>query len=99
MRGEAPTSLAGRVLTAPSRAIMTIDEFFKHIFYRQELTARAVEVAANAARLEGKNADEVFSRVLKETLETPPDDLVLMQSRTLVTTHSRRTWTAGSQMT
>jgi hypothetical protein len=67
-----------QVLSAPSRAIVTIDEFFKHIFYQQEITARAVEVAASAARLhgEGKAADRMFERVLKDTLENPPDDLV-----------------------
>jgi hypothetical protein len=67
------------VLTAPSRAILTIDEFFKHIFYRQELTARAVEIAAEAARLETTRGgqDEVFARVVRETLDNPPDDLVL----------------------
>lgn len=78
-RAGADASLVEKVITAPSRAILTIDEFFKHIFYQQELTQRAVEVAAAAARLEKTpaGADRTFADVLRETLENPPDDLRL----------------------
>lgn len=69
--------VADAILTSPSRAIMTIDEFFKHMFYQQELTARAVEVAAESARLQPKNQVKHFEQVLKETLDSPTDDLVL----------------------
>lgn len=65
------------VLTAPSRAILTIDEFAKGLFYHQELMARAVEVAAHAARLAGADGDRVFNETLEQTLRNPPDDLVL----------------------
>lgn len=79
MRGGAPEGIVETALSLPSRTIVTIDEFFKQIFYQQELTARAVEVAAQAARLEkGKAAqDAMFKRVLADTLRAPPDDLML----------------------
>lgn len=65
------------VLTAPSRVILTVDEFAKHLFYTQELTARAVEVSAHAARMAGKDGDKVFRDTLEATLKNPPDDLAL----------------------
>jgi hypothetical protein len=79
VRSGTGVNLAEKVITAPSRAILTIDEFFKHIFYHQELTQRAVEVAASAARLQPNKlaSEKMFQSVLKETLENPPDDLVL----------------------
>lgn len=79
VRGGAGDSLVAKAIGIPSRAIITIDEFFKHIFYQQELNARAVEIAASAAQLQsGAVAQQrMFDKVLKETLESPPDDLVL----------------------
>lgn len=79
IRGGTGETIGAKILSAPSRVILTTDEFFKHIFYQQELTQRAVEVAASAARLHPTKVmqDKVFASVLKETLENPADDLVL----------------------
>jgi hypothetical protein len=75
----AGSSAVGKVVTLPSRTIITIDEFFKTLFYHQELTARAVEVAAAAARFQPtKGAQKrMFEQTLKKTLDNPPDDLIL----------------------
>lgn len=78
-RGGSGESAIAKAIALPSRSILTIDEFFKHIFYHQELNARAVEVAASAAQLQHSPLAQqrMFETVLKETMENPPDDLVL----------------------
>jgi hypothetical protein len=78
-RGGIDGGVVSKVLSAPSRGIMTIDEFFKHIFYQQEINQRAVEVAAAAARLQPNPtaAKKMFDKVLKDTLDHPPDDIRL----------------------
>jgi GNAT superfamily N-acetyltransferase len=73
--GNAP-GLIENAITLPSRGILTVDEYFKHIFYQQELTARAVEIAAGKVRafgLTGKMADDIFEQEFKEVMSNPTD--------------------------
>jgi protein-disulfide isomerase-like protein with CxxC motif len=78
--GGVAKSLLGKTLQLPSHAIVTIDEYAKTVFYRQELTARAVEIAAAKARLVpsvGKTSDKVFEAEFKRIMDNPPDDVHL----------------------
>lgn len=76
-RAVGNSNVIQQYLSLPSRAMVTIDEFYKVMFYRQELMARSVEVAAAAARLNPNKAlqDKVFTKTLQELIDAPPDDL------------------------
>lgn len=75
---EAIPGVVGKVLQLPSRLILTIDEVFKQLSYQQELTSRAVEVAAEMARTTpGKvNQEVIFKNVFDSVMKNPTDDLV-----------------------
>jgi hypothetical protein len=72
-------SLFEKGITLPSRAILTIDEFFKHIFAQQEIAARAVEQASAAARgvKNPQRAESVFKTVFEDARANPSDETIL----------------------
>jgi len=73
-------NLFGGTVRLPGRAVLTSDEVFKNVAYRQELQAlalRRAEESADNLQLRGTERRNHIANVMDETLRDPPEDLKL----------------------